>query len=91
MNVTENSSRGNLDFSKSYTRIGVGLLLGYEIPLSNKFTVDIFAKGQFPNLLLGKESSDPNSESESLINSKNETAEAKLFLISFNIGILFSL
>jgi hypothetical protein len=86
--VTENSTRGNLDFSKSYTRIGAGITAGYEIPLSDLFTIDIFAKGLFPNLLAN---SSTNSVSESLIQSKNETTETKLFLISLNIGILYSL
>ncbi|OGU16088.1 MAG: hypothetical protein A2X61_13325 [Ignavibacteria bacterium GWB2_35_12] len=89
--VTENSVRGNLDFSKSYPRIGAGLGLGYEIPLTNKFTFDLSAKRQFLNLLLNKENHNTNSESESLINSKNETKEATLFILSFNIGILFTL
>jgi len=89
--VIENSNRGNLDFSKSYPRIGAGLGVGYEIQLTKKFALDISAKGQFPNILLRKENSNANSESESLINSKNETKEAMLFILSFNIGILFSL
>jgi hypothetical protein len=91
VNITENSLRGNLDFSKSYTRIGAGLGLGYEILLTSKYSLDLTAKGQLPNLLLGKENNNSNSESESLINSKNETKEATLFILSFNIGILLSL
>jgi hypothetical protein len=86
--VTENSSRGNLDFSKSYPRIGMGLGVGCELPLTNKFALDVSAKGRFPNLLLGKEN---NGNSESLINSKNETKEALLFILTFNIGLLYSL
>ncbi len=91
VNVTENSSRGELDFSKSYTRIGLGISIGYEYPLSKQFALDISARGQFPNLLLGQENTNPTADSESLINSKDETAEANLFLISFNIGLLFSI
>ena len=88
VNVSEYSNRGILDFSKSYPRIGGGLGVGYEFPLTDKFTIDISAKGQFPNLLLGKENS---GYSESLINSSGETKEAMLFLLSFNLGLLFSL
>jgi opacity protein-like surface antigen len=86
--VVENSNRGVLDFSKSYTRIGAGLGLGYEIPLTDIFALNISAKGQFPNLLLGEENS---GKFESLINSGTDTKEATLFLLSLNIGLLFSL
>ncbi|MFH1050438.1 MAG: hypothetical protein V1779_05835 [bacterium] len=91
VNVTENSSRGELDYSKSNSIIGFGLAIGYEYPLSKQFALDITAKAQFPNLLLGKENTNPSIDSESLINSQDETAEANLFLISFNIGLLFSI
>jgi opacity protein-like surface antigen len=89
--VTENSTRGNLDFSKSYTRIGAGLGVGYELPLMDNFALDISAKGQFPNLLLGQENTGTNTPSESLINAAGETKESTLFILSLNIGLLFSL
>jgi len=91
VNVVENSSRGELDFSKSYTRVGLGLALGYEYLLSKQFALDISAKAHFPNLILGQENTNPTVDSESLINSKDKIAEANIFLISFNIGLLFSI
>jgi opacity protein-like surface antigen len=86
--ATENSNRGNLDFTKSYTRIGAGFGLGYEIPLTNKYSIDLSAKGQFPNLFLGE---DNLGNSESLINSTGNSNEATIFILSLNIGFLFSL
>ena len=93
--VTENSiRRGKLDFNKSYTRIGAGLGVGYELPLTKRFSLDLSAKGQFPNLLMGKDNTgvDLNkNDSESLINQKDEAKEAMLFIFSLNLGVLFAL
>lgn len=86
--VIENSNRGNLDFTKSYPRIGAGLGIGYEIWIIDKLSLDISAYGLFPNLILGKEN---NGNSESLINSKGEKNEANLIIISFKVGLLYSL
>ena len=86
--ATENSNRGNLDFSKSYNRVGAGIGFGYELPVWYKFAFDFSVKGQLPNLLLGQENT---GSSESLINSAGNTKEAMIFIISFNIGLLFSL
>lgn len=89
-----NSRRVALNFSKSYFRIGLGLSVGTEIPLNfiakNQFWLDIFAKGQVPNLLLAKKN-DPNAtESASLINSVGNQNEALISIFSLNIGILYS-
>jgi opacity protein-like surface antigen len=89
--VNENSNRGKLDFTKSYTRIGAGLGVGCEFPLMNNFALDITAKGHFPNLLLGQENTGTNTPSESLISATGETKESTLFILSLNIGLLFSL
>ena len=89
--ATENSNRGILDFSKSYTRIGIGLGIGYEIDISSNMALDLFAKCQAPNLFLGSTNSINYKEAEALINSKSSRDESTIFIISFNIGLLYSL
>jgi hypothetical protein len=89
--VTENSSRGKIDFSKNYTRLGLGISLGYELPLAPEFSVDFTIKGHIPNLLLTSENKVGYVESESLVNSIGETKEATIVVLSFNLVILFSL
>lgn len=92
VNVKENNTkRGSLDFSKSYTRLGVGIGIGYEYPVTKKLALDISAKTQLTNLLFKKDN-DPNTpESESLINSGSNTTEASVTILTINLGILLLL
>ena len=89
--VNEESRRGTIGFSKTYPRIGIGLGVGYELALSEDVAFDLSVKAQLPNFLLTKDKDNSIVESTSLINSKLFKEEAQILILSFNIGILFSL
>ncbi len=91
VNSTENDKvRGNMDFTKIYSRIGAGLALGYEFPLSGKVSLDLFAKARVPNLLLKPSNSQTITSSPSIINSGTSSNEANITFISLNLGLAFS-
>jgi hypothetical protein len=85
------SKRGTLDFSKMYPRIGAGIGLGSEIPLTKNIGIDFNVKYQMLNLLLGKENKEINytTESESVINEENNKKEAIISVFSINIGLIY--
>src|SRR3989339_1924682 len=89
--ASENSKRGVLDFSKNYFRIGTGLSAGYEYHILRQFSLDAFLKGHLTNLILRQEKSNPDTDSESLINQNDDPKESLLFFYSLNIGLLYHL
>jgi len=90
--VLENhSTRGTLDFSKNYLRIGTGLALGYSIRVAKYMELDANIKLQALNILLGKDFNLKDTESQALINATNSTKESVILLFSVNLGLLFYL
>ena len=92
VSVQENhSTRGTIDFSKNYLRIGAGLALGYSYRLAKFMELDANIKFQALNVLLAKDFNKTDTESQALINSSDSVKESIIMLVSANLGILFSL
>ena len=91
VNTTENDIyRGTVNFSKSYSRIGAGIGLGYELPVYQQFSLDIFAKARVPNLLMIHSINTNFNESQSIINSGTNTIESSILMLSLNLGLTYS-
>jgi hypothetical protein len=91
ISVKENDTRGVIDFSKTYYRIGAGIGVGTYFRLIKNLDVDVNLKAQAINLLLRKEDDLNTPESEALIKSFGNTKEEIINLITLKFGLIYSL
>ena len=91
VNVKENDSkRENIDFVNKYTRLGLNLMLGADIPIFKKVSFDVSVKAQLTNLLGLQNDNPETSRSEAIINQYGSPQESHIILLLINFGIMFS-
>lgn len=90
VNVKEdNSKRQIIDFKNKYSRLGLSLIFGVDIPIFKRISFDVSAKAQITNLIGRQDDNPETGRSEAIINSYSNRMESHIILLQLNFGILF--
>jgi hypothetical protein len=83
-----NSKRGNYSFSQYYPRIGIGLSVGYEYPLSTMFDLNVYGKVQMINLFRLIPAT--ATMSNVIVSNPNNNSESIISTISINLSLILN-